>query len=335
VHGPRLVLFSAVLPNVGRELCWLDPVTKTAGLVKDVHPTGDSNPSNFTRWGDYTYFSADDGTNFAAGRGVFRTDGTKVEKISTPGLTVPLDYAQLGPWPVIAGKALIMASTAATGTEPHFVQGSGVTLVKDLTPGPGSTDVKYVGSLNGRWYLVTSDGTLWEIGYDGVPRPIATKVDPSQPISSVGDTLLVMIDGGPSVGIELHGIKLYATATAYGLDETLDTPCTAHASAPELGKTMQVASRTAQPGGVMVTLIGVAGTPLRIPGLGELFLDPFAPIQVLGAAPVQGYASQIGVPLPNAARLDKLVVNIQNLHVDPSLKMQVSNPIRLKLGLVN
>jgi ELWxxDGT repeat protein len=71
--GPASVFFAADDGVNGLELWETDGTPAGTVMVLNIHPTGSSNPSGFTKVGTFTYFSANDGTH---GVELWKTDGT-------------------------------------------------------------------------------------------------------------------------------------------------------------------------------------------------------------------------------------------------------------------
>lgn len=324
--GSDFVLCSAADATGDKELWRITVSTAQAVRVADLNPQGSALPANLTWLDDRILFTADDGS----GRGLFRTDGVTITKLSPPGVTIPLDPSRTGPLPVVADKLLLLANEPSTGTEPWLADVNGTALAKDVTPGNGSTKVLGTGSVNGKWWFVTSDGSMYEIGWDGVVRPVAQKVDPSTAIANAGDKLVLLADGGPTIGFEPHALTLDAVAIEHADNESDDRSVTIRVSAPVLGKTMQIATRTVAPGGIVATIVGVPGTPLAIPGIGEIFFDLNQPLLTLGQVPASGRSAKLGVPVPNQQSLRGLALEVHNLHAAGTLG--ASNPVRIRLG---
>jgi ELWxxDGT repeat protein len=71
--GPASVFFAADDGVNGLELWETDGTPAGTVMVLNIHPTGSSSPSGFTKMGAFTYFSANDGTH---GVELWKTDGT-------------------------------------------------------------------------------------------------------------------------------------------------------------------------------------------------------------------------------------------------------------------
>lgn len=85
-----------------------------ATLVKDINPTGFSAPTGFVQLGNYTYFSANDGTN---GVELWRTDATAAG--TTLASNIDLTNASSSPtgMTVLGDSLVFSATTTASGTE--------------------------------------------------------------------------------------------------------------------------------------------------------------------------------------------------------------------------
>jgi ELWxxDGT repeat protein len=142
----------------GVELWQLEPGGVTPVAVKDINPTGDANPTDFTVYGSYLYFAADGG-DVAGGRELWRTDGTaagtiRVADINLTGSSNPSSLQ------VFNGKLYFSAMDGINGAGLWSYDGTTATLVAgNQASAPTNLTV-----FNGSLYFVTG---LWAWKYDG------------------------------------------------------------------------------------------------------------------------------------------------------------------------
>ncbi|HNL53698.1 MAG TPA: hypothetical protein PKI36_04755, partial [Turneriella sp.] len=100
--------------GVTSELYKSDGSIGNATLVKDINPTGFSAPTGFVQLGNYTYFSATDGSN---GVELWRTDTTAAG--TTLASNIDLTNASSSPtgMTVLGDSLIFSATTTALGTE--------------------------------------------------------------------------------------------------------------------------------------------------------------------------------------------------------------------------
>jgi ELWxxDGT repeat protein len=146
---------------------WISDGTPVGTLrLKDVNPgAAGSFPLEFAKVGSSVYFDADDGIH---GRELWVSDG------SEPGTHLAHNIAPglVGSYPqhLTAGDGVLFfsASDDSLGYELWRADDAGARLVKDISPGPGSSLPEYLVYANGLLHLVpvipsrkpwTSDGT--------------------------------------------------------------------------------------------------------------------------------------------------------------------------------
>ncbi len=164
--------------TAGSELFITDGSVGGTSLLKDINPgLPGSNPegpilgnNNFDVVGTVAYFTADDGVN---GKELWKTDGTPggtvLVKDITPGVTgTTVHFPQNGFNANIGTTLFFSAITATNGLELWKTDGTpgGTSMVKDITPGAGSTTFSNVFIGNGTYvFFIANDGTngleLW------------------------------------------------------------------------------------------------------------------------------------------------------------------------------
>jgi ELWxxDGT repeat protein len=201
VAGDRL--FLAHETAAGREPWTSDGTPLGTGLLRDIHPSGGSDPSRFTPLAGVVYFLASD----AEGPGLWRSDGTTVGTTRVRGFEQVDAGFPSHPLGVLDGVVLFAADAGGTGLEPWRSDGTsgGTALVANLTSD--------VGSSNPQRYLRRDSDLLFEtrIGdelewyrYDGSAPPQRFFATPqrnlTRTISLAGDRLLVADGNVPFFG---------------------------------------------------------------------------------------------------------------------------------------
>jgi ELWxxDGT repeat protein len=165
--GSKTLFLSISDGTHGFEL-WISDVTEQGTfLLKDINPTGDSNPTNFTRVSsNEIYFSADNGSS---GQELWVTDGTTlgtrlVKDINTTALGVGSDPDGFF---VSNGQIYFFADDGVKGRELWTTDGTaqGTQLVVDLNSGAADGfGGGAFGKINGKQLVVADDGsTGWEL----------------------------------------------------------------------------------------------------------------------------------------------------------------------------
>ncbi|MFQ5603319.1 MAG: ELWxxDGT repeat protein [bacterium] len=107
------LFFRADDGTTGKELWKSDGTAAGTVLVKDIHPTGSSNPSEITNVDGMAYFRADDGQH---GVELWRSDGTAagtvmIKDIHPTGKSTPVEFT------VVNGKLYFSANDGFNGRE--------------------------------------------------------------------------------------------------------------------------------------------------------------------------------------------------------------------------
>ncbi len=183
----------------------------TPAMVHDINPSGNSEPSGFTKLGSYVYFAANNGT-----------DGEELWKSNGTGATMVADINETtgegsGPGGLIAvGNTLYFhAYTPSTGRELMHVSASGYDGYFDINDGVNNSGPEYLTNFNGRLYFtaVTEENgdELWRVTSNGTSVERVTDINPGtntsflQSLTPIGDWLYFSADDGT------HGQELWRT----------------------------------------------------------------------------------------------------------------------------
>lgn len=142
----NLLFFTANSNSTGRELWRSDGTDAGTYLVKDISNTYDDGPEQLTFYDNKLYFSADNGS----GRTLWVSDGTAANTTPAPGynnvLLQSFYFFYSEPFTICDHKLFFPAFTPATGSEMFKYDASsaaGVVLIKNITPGTGSTNLQF------------------------------------------------------------------------------------------------------------------------------------------------------------------------------------------------
>jgi large repetitive protein len=168
------VLFRGTTAASGQELWRTDGTEGGTVQVLDILPgTGSSSPEQITTAGSIAFFSAADGS----GRELWKTDGTaagtaRVKDIrpgTASSMRLGWDHPEQSDerFATVGGTVFFPADDGAAGEELWKSDGTaaGTVLVKDILPGAGSSEIRWLTAAGGRVYFVADDGAngreLW------------------------------------------------------------------------------------------------------------------------------------------------------------------------------
>lgn len=166
------IYFQAVDMDHGREVFMSDGTEQGTGILKDIYPGSgvENNPQGFTVFNNHLFFAANDGIH---GNELWMSDGTEqgtfMLKDIWEGNSQSRPGGYIGIFEEFNGRLYFGAADAETGWEIWSTDGTeeGTTLLKDISPGPDSSNVEqmivfgnhlYFGAKNGK-ELWRTDGT--------------------------------------------------------------------------------------------------------------------------------------------------------------------------------
>ncbi len=332
VVGTR-AFYSARDPGnqLDQELGVWDGATNTA-VVLDVVPGASSiHPQALERFGDGVIFTGDDGVN---GRQVWVSDGTlagtrSISSFSSSGALWNVRFLPVG-----ADRMLFVGSEPSLGTEVWVADHSGVRLLADLEPGPGSSRPRLLGVVGEEaWFSTDSPPAVWRT--DGSTAGTTQVITGSAYWMTVvaGKVYFDHDDG-------VHGREPWvvsAGATAKTLGEGCGvgprTPWLA-ASDPVLGRAWTFSGGGGPTGSIGLAVLGVPAVwPTRLAGHCVDYLRP-ASLSVVKSTSRADLAWQQSTALPNDPALNGLQLGLQ-YWVGPSsnpLGVESSPMVWLSLG---
>jgi len=165
------LLFYAGKGHHGYELWKTDGTEAGTVEVADINPAGHSNPDRLTRMENFVYFSADDGSS---GRELWVNNGITTGRVKdiVPGAGSGIAATQddqafrFDHWATARRKLFFLAGGADTGEELWVSDPHGSTVrVRDIFPGPRSSEIHWLTAVGDLVYFVADDGThgreLW------------------------------------------------------------------------------------------------------------------------------------------------------------------------------
>jgi len=190
-------LFTAI-SDKGTELWSSDGTAANTQMIKDINPGADgSDPELFpvinysrilegagifdfydrgTLLNGSIFFAADDGTN---GKQLWKTDGTLAGTKMVQAIGAP-DYGVGDTYFYTKTGLYFSANDGTNGTEPWFTNGTTANMVKDINPGPGSSDPDFEFVFNSNLFGTADNGNggspdildLYRIDATASPLPV-------------------------------------------------------------------------------------------------------------------------------------------------------------------
>jgi len=240
------VLFTAT-SSAGEELFRSDGTPLGTLRVKDLAPgSASSSPNQITSTGSLALFSA---ITTATGRELWKTDGTDVGTVLVKDVRPGPGDSMRQTWDspaqpedrfaAVGGKLFFPADDGVAGEELWQSDGTpaGTVLVKDVFPGPRSSEIRWLTVAGGRVFFVADDGVhgreLWvSDGTPGGTRLVldlvaGAKSSVPQELSALGHVLLFSATDGTG------GRELWRTnGTAEGTRQVQDIAPGALPSSP-------------------------------------------------------------------------------------------------------
>ncbi|HEY6553981.1 MAG TPA: ELWxxDGT repeat protein, partial [Vicinamibacteria bacterium] len=167
-----LLFYTGAGPD-GYELWRTDGTEAGTVQVANIAPgTSSSNPDRLTRVGSRVFFSADDGSS---GRELWASDGASTWRVEDivpgSGSSIAQTFDDLAfrsdHWATARGKLFFPAGDGATGEELWVSDGTeaGTFQLRDIFPGPQSSEIRWLTTAGERVYFAADDGThgreLW------------------------------------------------------------------------------------------------------------------------------------------------------------------------------
>jgi len=150
---PLFVVISMVLPA--------SPAMAAGppALLKDVNPTGDSEPTGITRSGDAAFFAANDGVH---GGELWKTDGTTAGTVLVRDIRVGKTGSDPTELTDVNGTLFFVAADGSHGRELWKSDGTatGTVLVKDIAPHGPNALIHGLTAAGDRLYFVATKGGL-------------------------------------------------------------------------------------------------------------------------------------------------------------------------------
>lgn len=216
-YGTFLV-FVATHPTLGRELFKINNLGTLTSL-KNINPTGDSNPTNVTVIGSAIYFAAHNGTT--VGNELWMSTGTSTSTNLVKDIN-PIGSMSSNPADFIENQAWVYftADDGTNGRELWKTDGTtaGTTLVSNINPSGSSNPTDFVVH-NGRLYFTADDGTgrqLYYVDASSVVHKIIINPSGDSLISGLTSTsteLFFAADAGTGIGKELYAFNDAVLAT--------------------------------------------------------------------------------------------------------------------------
>jgi len=199
--------FSAYEDATDRELWKTDGTVAGTVIVKDINPSGASNPKEFAILNNELYFVADDGTT---GDELWKTDGTEAGTVQVKDIN-STDDSNPEDLTVFNNKLYFRADNGTTGYELWKTDGTedGTIQVKDICAGTNDSEPDNFTEYNGILYFSAYDDTygkeLWRTDgtVDGtiLVKDINTGTDDSSPHSfTIFNGTLVFATGSSGHG---------------------------------------------------------------------------------------------------------------------------------------
>jgi ELWxxDGT repeat protein len=147
-------------------------------VLKDINPSGSSDPAGFVRIGGVTYFRADNGTN---GVELWRTNGTAWGTALVADINAGSASSTPEAMKAFQGRFYFAATSAATGREVWASDGTaeGTTLLADINPAAANAEPIAFVRFGGAVYFRAQDGStgqeLWKT--EGTPETTVLVAD--------------------------------------------------------------------------------------------------------------------------------------------------------------
>ncbi len=179
------VLFTAVTAETGRELWTTDGTLTGTLLLADLYPgPASSDPIDLTVIDGEVWFWAYDGDD--GPRQLWRTDGTSSGTMPLSVAYAKVSEIRSGELAKVNARLLFAGVDAAGGAELWRSNGAADTVrVKDINPGPGSSDPQHFTGVGGWLYFSAFDGQQWGLWRTDRTSANTTQIYPGVQITAM------------------------------------------------------------------------------------------------------------------------------------------------------
>lgn len=163
------IFFAASTNTTGRELWRSDGTPDGTMLLKDINPSGSSNPQGPSSSiiatavvNNTLFFTASDGTT---GRELWKSDGTEVGTVLIKDIWTGTNWGAESEYLVEFNGGVAFEGRDDNGIELWISDGteSGTTMVKDIRSGSESSFVRYLEVMNGELFFFGTEGSVFSL----------------------------------------------------------------------------------------------------------------------------------------------------------------------------
>lgn len=219
------LVFTAADNVAGREVWISDGTTAGTTILKDTNPgAAGSEPSDLVTVNGSLFFAAQDSET---GSGLWKSDGTSQGTVRVKQMRLSAKSLPLHPIAVHKSLVYFSAEDAESGIELWKTDGTTATLAADVLPGPQSSDVEQIRSLNDTIFFFArgASGGLKELWISNGTGAATRMTDISTKISGFTTDQIVSFNNryyvsaiAPGTGHELYSFTM-GTMSITGLGE--------------------------------------------------------------------------------------------------------------------